>query len=354
MLKLFVEEAFMRFPTSLASACCTAAAIAILAGCSNSGVQSQSGSSPAGLVSGMHQSVHHYQFVSAVSSVPKSKLANVHYHIHLKYVSPNTFIKGGLYVGQFAATSINEYGLPNKHNKAPRCTDGPSSAVNGLGFDPATRTLWDPDGGSRSLIPFSANCGGEGTAIAETNGQPSDIAVDGNTLYVADNSLNTIDIYTNGNYTGALSNAACSGGGFGDAVDQHNVFQACTVGVIVEYANGSGSGTALSPSGLAAPIGMSFDNHHNLIVIDLVNGILVYAPPYSGAPSSTGTVAGESVYGGINAANTDLYVADVTNGSADVYSYPSLAYEYSITNGISSANTPEGIAVDSQGHQLTP
>ena len=342
----------MRFTTPLAAAVCAV----VLAACSNSGVQSQS-ATPSNLLGTTHTTMaKHFTVVSVLSSIPKAKLAlaQKRWHMHLKFAGPNTFVKGGVYVGQFGATVVNEYGLPNKHNKAPRCTDGPTSAVNGLGYDSATRTLWDPDGGTRSLIPFAKDCGGAGTAIAESNGQPSDIAVDGSTLYVADNSLSTIDVYTNGNYTGSLSNSACSGGGFADAVDQHNVFQACTVGVIVEYAGGSGGGTALALSGLAAPIGMSFDKQHNLIVIDLVNGILVYAPPYSGGPSSSGSLAGESTYGMINAANTDVYVGDVTNGSADVYSYPSLAYEYSITNGLSSGNTVEGIAVDSQGHQATP
>jgi hypothetical protein len=340
----------MRFPTPVSFALGAAAAVALLAGCSSSSVPSTVANAPGGVGTTQQSRVRHFTVVSAI---PKGFVGVRHGTLRF-YAGKDTFIKGGVYAGQFASAAINEYGLPNKHNKAPRCTDGPASAVNGLGFDSATRTMWDPDGGSRSLIPFAANCGGAGTAIAENNGQPSDIAVDGNTIYVADNSLNTIDVYTGGSYTGALSNSACGGGGFGDAVDQHNVFQACTTGQIIEYTGGTGSGTQLSLTGLGAPIGMTFDRHHNLIVVDLATGILVYKPPYSGSPSSTGSVVGSSTYTQINAANTDLYVGDYVNGTVDVYSYPSLAYEYSISNGLSASGTVEGIAVDSQGHQLTP
>jgi len=342
----------MRFPTPIVHALCAAAAVALLAGCSGAGTQSLGSSSGLGPV--QHQSVVHHGKYAVVSAIPKGFIAHKNPHLLRINIGHDTFVKGGVYVGQFSAAAINLYGLPNKHNKAPRCTDGPSSAPNGLGYDASTRTMWDPDGGSRSLIPFSANCGGAGTAIAESNGQPSDIAVDGNTIYVADNSLSTIDIYVGGVYTGALSNSACSGGGFGDAVDQHNVFQACTTGVIVEYAGGAGGGTPLSLTGLGAPIGMSFDNKHDLIVTDLATGIAVYAPPYSGSPMAAAPTVGSSTYNQVNAANTALYVGDYANGTADVYAYPSLTYQYSISNGLSASLTVEGIAVDSQGHQATP
>jgi len=339
----------MRFPTPIVNALCAAAAVALLAACSSNGMQS-----PAGIGSVQHSSVVHQNHYTVVSAIPKGFVGVKNPHILRIGAGHDTFVKGGVYVGQFSATAINLYGLPNKHNKAPRCTDGPSSAPNGLGYDASTRTMWDPDGGSRSLIPFSANCSGEGSPIAESNGQPSDIAVDGNTVYVADNSLDTIDIYVSGSYTGALSNSSCLGGGFGDAVDQHNVFQACTAGQIIEYAGGTGPGVLLSLTGIGAPIGMSFDNAHNMVETDLSTGINVYAPPYSGSPIASAPTVGSSTYNQVNAANTALYVGDYGNGTADVYAYPSLSYEYSISNGLSAANTVEGIAVDSQGHQATP
>jgi hypothetical protein len=336
----------------MARALCTAAAIAFLAACSN-GAQTSGGNTSGAFGPIQQSSVHHQAHYAVVSAIPKGSVRVRNPHLRFD-VGPDAFVKGGVYAGQFSASVINEYGLPNKHNKAPRCTDGPTSAVNGLGYDSTTRTLWDPDGGTRTLIPFKKNCGGAGTPISEANGQPSDIAVDGNTLYVADNSASTIDIYTGGVYTGSLSNGACSTD-FVDAVDQHNVFEACQSDVITEYPGGTGGGTVLGITGMTLPGGITFDNAHNLIVVDLLaNEILVYAPPYSGAPTSSGADVGESTYVAINAANTALYVGDFANSSIDVYSYPSLAYEYSITNGLTPGDDTEGVAVDSQGHQATP
>ncbi|MEO6989945.1 MAG: hypothetical protein ABI346_05890 [Candidatus Baltobacteraceae bacterium] len=36
----------------------------------------------------------------------------------------------------------------------------------------------------------------------------------------------------------------------------------------------------------------------------------------------------------------------MTNGAVDVYKYPSGTYQYNVTNGLSSANNVEGVAVD--------
>lgn len=342
----------MRFLAPVARIIGVATVVALVAACTNSALQSPSGSSSKTLGS-VHTAIgKHYPTISVLSVVPKA-LLNRPRNPHLKFVSPDVFVKGGVYAASFSATSINLYGLPNKNNKAPRCMDNGVSAVNGINVDQATRILWDPDGGSRTIIPFSKNCGSEGTPLSEPNGQPSDVAFGGTTLYVADVSTSAIDVYPKGSTSpqSSLTNSAITGNAFSDGADSGNVFQESSLGVIVEYTGAQEPGTALSLSGLAIPVGMCFDKNHNMIVIDISNGILVYAPPYSGSPTKTQATVGESVYAHLNAANTDLYVGDFQNGAVDVYSYPSLTYQYSITNGLSQANDVEGVAVDSQGGQ---
>jgi hypothetical protein len=124
------------------------------------------------------------------------------------------------------------------------------------------------------------------------------------------------------------------------------VFLSATSNVIVEFALGAEPGTVLALTGTSIPVGITGDPHHNLIVTDLSNGFLVYAPPYSGAPIKTQAAVGESVYAHLDRTHEFLYAGDFANGSADVYTYPGLHYKYSITNGLSQSNSVEGVGVD--------
>jgi hypothetical protein len=266
---------------------------------------------------------------------------------NLKFIAPNA-VPGGLYVTGFLATAINEYKIPNKLNNPPKCMDAPVSSPNGINVD-SHRTLWEPDGGSRSIVPFAPNCGGSGTALADPNGQPADVAFDGTTMYVADVS-GAVDVYLNGVLSSQLKNPAIAGSAFGVAVIQHNVFLSSNSNVIVEFAGGAEPGAALALTGTALPVGITGDQHHNLIVTDLSNGFLVYAPPYSGAPIKTQAAVGESVYAHLDKTHEFLYAGDVANGSADVYTYPGLHYKYSITNGLSPSQSVEGVGVDFTGN----
>jgi hypothetical protein len=329
----------MRFPSPILAALSAAAVAALVAGCSAGSAIAPKPATPAGLGSIGQSGVKHYAVLSAIPKgfVIKNTRQN------LKFVAPNT-IPGGLYVSAFTATAINEYKIPNKLNGAPKCTDGPSSAPNGINVD-SHRTLWDPDGGTRTIIPFAPNCGGAGTALSDPNGQPADVAFDGTKMYVADVS-GAVDVFTSGVLTGQLTNPAITGSSFGVAVIQHNVFLSSTANVIVEFAGGLEPGAALALTGTSVPGGITGDQHHNLIVTDLGNGFLVYAPPYSGAPIKTQAWVGASVYAHLDKTHEFLYAGDFANGSADVYTYPGLHYKYSVTNGLIQSQDVEGVGVD--------
>jgi hypothetical protein len=336
----------MRIPTSI-QALSAAAALALLAGCSGSSAIAPKPATPAGHGSFGQAGVK----FPVLSPIPKGFVA-VRPSFN-NFVVPNTG-NGEVYVSAFLATTINAYKIPDSGNNPPKCTDGPVGAPNGINVD-SHRTLWDPDGNSRSLIPFAKNCGGAGTAIADGNGQPSDIAFDASAskMYVADASTGAVDVYTGGVLSGTLTNPALSGFAcFAVAVINHNVFASSNANIIVEYVGGAEPGIDLTTSGMtgtATPVGMMGDIHHKLIVIDISNGILVYAPPYTSAPVKSAPTHGSSVYGHLDKTNEFLYVGDFGNGAADVYSYPGLHYKYSITNGLVPSDTVEGVGVDFTG-----
>jgi hypothetical protein len=332
----------MRIPTPV-QALSAAAALALLAGCSSSAV-APSGTSNLGSIS-RESGVKHYV---AVSAIPKGFLGVRSSH-GLNFVAPDA-VPGGLYASEFSGSAINHYKIPNKLNGPPTCTDGPASAPNGINVD-KHRNLWDPDGGTRTIIEFAPNCGGQLTSVASNGGnQPADVAFDGTKMYVADVNLDGIDVYTAGVYTTTLTNPGMSGGScFGVATIGHNVFASSTSNVIVEYANGAEPGVDLTTSGMTGtttPGGMTGDSHKNLIVVDLSNGILSYAPPYTQAPAKVTAPVGSSVYAHLDKTNEFLYVGDYGNGAIDVYTYPGMKYKYSVTNGLSVSFIVEGVAVD--------
>jgi hypothetical protein len=338
----------MRFPSPILTALSAAAVAALIAGCSSSAVAPSGKTSDLGSI---HQAgVRHYAVISAIPKgfVPVRPS-------HSIFVSPNSAGNGEVYISSFSATTINAYKIPDSNNHAPKCMDSPISAPNGINMGP-NRTLWDPDGGTRTIIPFAKNCGGEGTPIASFNSnQPADVAFNSaGTMYVANVTGGGADVYVGGVYSTTLSNAAFAGFDcFGVAVDKAgDVFVSSNANIIVEFVGGAEPGVVLTSSGMtgtSAPGGMTVDKHNNLIVVDITNGLLVYAPPYTQAPSKTQATHGSSVYGHLDKTNEFLYVGDFGIGSVDVYSYPGLHYKYSITNGLIQSNDVEGVAVDFTG-----
>ncbi|MEO6991117.1 MAG: SBBP repeat-containing protein [Candidatus Baltobacteraceae bacterium] len=268
----------------------------------------------------------------------------------------NATAAGGLYVAQYKINLVNEYALPDTKNDPPKCVDavpGPEGYVNGVGVN-AQHVLYVPGfyAGKAQVLTFAANCGSAGPTLNDPNGFTVDVAFDNakGTVYVADPSTNGIDAYAKGatSPTRTLSSSVIQRP-YGVAVDRvGNVFLSGTTSSnVVEFPKGHQKGSrVLGLTGLKFPVGLEFDLKNNLIVIDDSAGILIYAPPYSGAPNHTFATKGTADYGKLDAANHNFYVNNLSNGSADVYAYPSGKYRYSITNGLSVNNTVTGIAVD--------
>jgi hypothetical protein len=111
---------------------------------------------------------------------------------------------------------------------------------------------------------------------------------------------------------------------------------------------------SITGGGPLSAIGAGVDSSGNLVVANTGapggSNLVVFAPPYTGAPIVTPTVVG-AAYRKLTFNSTQLFVCSVAGGTGrvDVYNLPITAASvpaFSMTN----VNTPEGIALDSSGN----
>jgi hypothetical protein len=131
------------------------------------------------------------------------------------------------------------------------------------------------------------------------------------------------------------------------------------------FSNASTPSTFVTNGTLVAAIGTAFDSAQNLYVSNAFLGttmtcssgagtcsdLLVYAPPYTGAPIITPNVTSTS-YRKIAVSSTQLFAASVANspGKIDVYNLPITVASvpaFSLTTGV---NIPEALALDAVGN----
>ena len=293
----------------------------------------------------------------------------------------------GVYASQYGnpATalggSISLYAIPDSNNAAPVCTSGKATAINGIGVD-ASGTLWVPgslpgkvSSPTNDVFAYAANtCTPNKTKLTETNGQGSDIAfASTGTIYVLDvldksYVSGLISVYPAGNTKPASTlklpgigrydpNTGKGGLALGIATDAaDNVYASYenTHGGtdIAVFAGGAGPGKILQRSPSTTYEGLTFDANGNLLAAGEVSGrfgaIYVFQPPYNAFPSAQIPTFAASIPVDLklDPANANLYVSDVSNGTIDVYAYPKVTYEYSISNGLVASYGVEGVAVD--------
>ena len=120
------------------------------------------------------------------------------------------------------------------------------------------------------------------------------------------------------------------------------------------FSNASTPSSSISNPAISYAIAALLDAAQNLYVVDEGSGtggkLLVYAPPYTGAPTITAIVAGTN-YRKAAISATQLFVTSVGGlQRVDVYNLPITAASvpaFSITNG---ANNPETATVDAAGN----
>jgi hypothetical protein len=269
-------------------------------------------------------------------------------------------VPGGLYVGQAASKFIDEYAVRNSKNDPPKCMDGAGGiigmSVNSQGVLYAISQISHVGRYGYSEFPiytFGPNCGAKGPTLQESLGFPYGIAIDKKsgrvyvTWYPTSGNGGGVIVYEKGSLypTYVLSGSVLAGANYGIAVSSAgNVFTGGYLG-LVEFIGGRQSGhIVLNPPGLSSIQSLDFDRNDNLIA-NTGSTIMVYAAPYNAAPILTITAKGVAFDCKVDKPNQYLYCSDYTNGSVDVYAYPSGAYAYSITNGLKQANVVWGIAI---------
>jgi hypothetical protein len=125
------------------------------------------------------------------------------------------------------------------------------------------------------------------------------------------------------------------------------------------FSNASTPSSSITNPALLFAGGVVLDAAQNLYIVNnsgygTGGNLLVYAPPYSGAPTITALVPG-TFYGGSAISATQLFVTSDPSalgqlGQVDVYNLPITAASvpaFAITNGV---NLPKAVAVDAAGN----
>jgi hypothetical protein len=354
------------------------AALALLAGCSSGGSSGTAlpASQGPGTQSIARGAVQHFMKIDALHGKLGTPSDNLRF-------SPDPFDpaapKHGVYGSQYGSATtnlgglFNLYAVPDTKNAKPVCTNDTVTEINGIDVD-STGTLWVPGVLPPKLTKNvvytydKETCTRGKTTYTETNGEPSDIAFattgTNYVLDIVDTALTNgvISIYPKGKtkptatlqLPGELVGTGSSQGlalGIGTDI-KNNVYATYLASGggtdLAVFKGGKGKGTILQDSTSARWIGITFDSKGNLLAADSLGlAIDVFAPPYTGTPTTLPTESSTvPVDLKLDATNTNLYVADATNGTIDVYKYPSGTYEYSISTGLSQSDNVEGVAVD--------
>jgi hypothetical protein len=260
---------------------------------------------------------------------------------------------GHIAVAQFGGSSVLWFLLNDKKN-APPSVCQTASSTNGIAID-RYGNLWVPDGRANTTTEYGANCGAAKLTIPDPTGEPADVGFSGkNRVYILNlNAISgapTVNVYnaSTGKQLGTLSDPSFAVL-FGVSADRlGNVFVSnltkSNVGNVIEFPHGKMPGTQLSGVSLGLPGAPTFDRSNNLIISDWLRYTIdVFAPPYTGAPT-TSTLKGASIWCKLNHMGTNLYCGDADNGSIDVYAYPGNTYRYSYTAGLSASLLVTGVA----------
>ncbi len=259
-----------------------------------------------------------------------------------------------LAVAEFGANSVLWFPANDRKNKPPAICE-PADSTNGIRID-RQGNLWVPDGRADTTTEYAPHCGAAELTIPDPTGEPADVAFDRDDhVYIMNiNDISgppTIDVYTTaGKHLRILGDPSFDVL-FGVASDNRgNLFASAlngnNQGIVVEFPGGKMPGTQLPGITLELPGVPAFDSANDLVIADWGNlTIDVFAPPYSGPPS-TSQLRGSSIWCPLDHQQRHIYCGDADNGSIDVYGYPGGSYLYSYTAGLSPSALVTGVAPD--------
>jgi hypothetical protein len=347
----------------LNSTLCASVAVAFLAGCSGNLAGSNNSMPVAGADLQMRPE-------SVYGDVAPPRTVQVLHSLVPNAISPDKkkkLPKTGIYIAEFYGTDIFGYPINNKGNKKPICTVQGVSDVNDIAVD-GKGNLIDPDGGSSYVIIYKGPtmCSGKQIGlIADTVGQAADAtSPDAATSTIAVSQLadagsapgSVLLCTLKGGCTTNLTNSAiyhAGGVAMSPGGDCWNDAKTSASGgaALIYWKGCKGSGAVATGFKSTYYGGVELDNKGNLVVID---DMAMTTTIYSGCNPKCKVVGGpfalkgESFFGKLTQDNSEYIAVDRTDGLVDVYSYSTKAikFMYSFDSGLSSAEKPDGIAIN--------
>jgi hypothetical protein len=262
--------------------------------------------------------------------------------------------RAGVYVAQANGAAdgiVFGFGAQDRKNKAPLCSIGNQKfADTDIAADPAGN-LYLANVQSGAVNVYGPNCGSLIATFTDPYGSDSDVALHGPTIYAA----------------GSQHVAVCTRKGCSAELTDPSILQLETAAVdskgnvwasfydqqgrvsLIVWPKGAMPGHSVSGYvNQNTPGGLIFDKHDNLVSIQtrFFHAYAYRCDAASASCTNTGTFTlhAASLFGALNARNTNIQVTDYTNDSVDVYSYPEFTYEYSYDNSLLKTSTVQGIA----------
>jgi hypothetical protein len=263
--------------------------------------------------------------------------------------------RAGVYVAQANGAGdglVFGYGPHNRGDNPPQCSlSGLKLEETQIATD-AKGNLYLPNVALSALQVYAPHCGRLLKTLDDSEGGGDlAVAVDGTRSYVG----------------GGTHVSACGGSGCTVKLTDDSILQLESIAVdhsgnvwasyysqslvpsLIVWPGGQMPGRVVTGYvNQNTPGGLSFDKDNTLVSIQsrFLN-VYVYrcqAATASCTNTQTFTLKAASVFGALNAKNTNYQATDYANDSVDVYAYPSFKYLYSYSNGLMSTYSLEGIA----------
>lgn len=281
-----------------------------------------------------------------------------------------------LYVVEAEGDNFFGYSPPKAAPFCSKIQNTKYAIVNSIGTD-SSGTLWLPTvifSGSRYgsyIFSYAPNCGAQGTTLSAPSGsQPVGIAFGSDDTkyglmqyqYGSRSHITfgaSVAIYPKGatsptaELTDPRLNGSYSAQGIGaDAAG--NIYVSCCGNTrpkhpmfIIVFKSGQASqqrGRKIPLNQMEDPGSVTFDRSQNMLITDInTSSLEIYAPPYSGSPT-TYPLQGNSPQCALSKHEDLLACGDYDNQDVDVYAYPSVTYQYSLTYNNPSRIPPDGVA----------
>lgn len=243
------------------------------------------------------------------------------------------------------------YRARNKSNRAPECSIGYQNFAQSQIAVDASGNVYSPDFRTGDISIYGPNCGSLIASVNDPYGSDVDVAVGKKGIFYGVGGTH-VSVCTLSGCTSELTDssikqletAAVDGGGtvWASYYNQRGVpsLIAWTPGGDVQIMSGYVNQNT--------PGDLMFDNRGRLVSLETQRfKVYVYQCDVYEAicfKPKTHRLKARSLFGSLNAANTNFQATDYANNAVDVYSYPHFKYEYSYSRGLKASYGVQGIA----------